>query len=423
MSQIYSVADVTASIRELIDNHAPLQDIRVTGEISNLKIAASGHWYFTLKDDKARLRCVMFRYQVARQVMQPKDGDAVQVHGQISVYEQRGEYQLYADEIQPAGGIGELYQRFDELKSRLQDEGLFDDAHKKPLPRFPLRIGVVTSPDAAAFQDIQNVLSRRFPLADVILSPTLVQGSDAPPQIVAALQRLNQHQAADVILLSRGGGSIEDLWSFNDERVARAVIDSTIPVVSGVGHESDTTIVDFVADVCAPTPSAAAEVATPSVEDLYLALQRTNDTLQRRINSALTDRQTRLNTAQQTLTRLSPQRTIREMRQRVDDMQQRLSHAQTRHLGLLQERLNAQTRALNAASPLALLERGYAIVTRRDTQQPVSAAASPGTEITIRLKDGRLQAQITASQPDTLDTPNKDEQEPDSNDDYQRPLL
>jgi exodeoxyribonuclease VII large subunit len=397
MNQIYSVADVTASIRELIDNHAPLQDIWVTGEISNLKIAASGHWYFTLKDENARLRCVMFRYQAARQVIQPDEGDSIQAHGNISVYDQRGEYQLYVDEIQPAGGIGELYRRFDELKQRLLEEGLFDDALKKPLPRFPRRIGVVTSPDAAAFRDIQHVLARRFPLADVILSPTLVQGHEAPPQIVQALQRLNAQQAADVILLSRGGGSIEDLWSFNDEQVARAVIASEIPIVSGVGHETDTTIVDFVADIRAPTPSAAAEVATPSVDDLEMMLRRTDATLQRYAENALRDRQTGLHNTQTTLQRLSPQRTIQDMRQRVDDYQERLSAAQMRHLARLQERLTAQTRTLNAASPMALLERGYAIITRDDTRQPVSrtADAPPGTDIAIRLKDGFLSAQVT----------------------------
>ncbi|MEL6307037.1 MAG: exodeoxyribonuclease VII large subunit, partial [Chloroflexota bacterium] len=241
MSNIYSVEGVTAYIRGLLERDPPLRDLWVQGEVSNFKAANSGHWYFTVKDKNAALKCVMFRNSASRQSMQPRDGEEIRIHGRISVYDQRGEYQLYADELQPAGGIGDLYQRFEQLKAQLQSEGLFEPERKQALPVFPLRIGVVTSPDAAAFQDVRNVLSRRFPLAEIILSPTLVQGVDAPRLIVKAIERLNAHNACDVILLVRGGGSIEDLWSFNDESVARAIVASDLPIISGVGHETDFT--------------------------------------------------------------------------------------------------------------------------------------------------------------------------------------
>jgi len=396
MSHIYSVEGVTAYIRELLDHDPPLQNVWVSGEVSNMRAAASGHWYFTIKDARAQLKCVMFRSSVQRQIIEPKDGEAVKVHGKISVYEARGEYQLYADEIQAAGGIGDLYLRFEQLKAALQEEGLFDAARKQPLPEFPLRLGVVTSPDAAAFRDVQTVLARRFPLAQVILSPTLVQGTEAPPLIVRAIERLNRHQAADVILLCRGGGSIEDLWAFNDEQVARAIAASTIPLVSGIGHETDFTIADFVADVRAPTPSAAAELATPQLDELEIQLQRLNFEIQRLVNEKITVHRTELALRQRTISYLSPDQMIREKRQRVDDLNERLSKQQTRFLALLHERLRNRVQALNAANPEALLGRGYAIVTRSDDGTIVNKAADapPGTGITVRLSDDEIKARV-----------------------------
>ena len=262
--QTFSVHEITRYIHDLFDADDMLADVWVRGEVSNLTKARSGHWYFTIKDATAQLRCVMFR-GAARTVRADVDtGDEILVHGRVSVYDARGEYQLYADQIEAVGSLGDLHVQFEALKAKLDTEGLFDPARKRPIPTFPKRIGIVTSPGAAAWHDMQNVLRRRFPIVELILSPTLVQGAEAPPQIVAALEKLNRRSDVDVIIIARGGGSLEDLWCFNDETVARAVAASRVPVISGIGHEIDFTIVDFVADLRAPTPSAAAELATPN---------------------------------------------------------------------------------------------------------------------------------------------------------------
>ena len=274
MTDTYTVYELTVTIRDLFELEPRLQDVWVEGEISNFKRAASGHLYFTLKDDKSELACVMWRTQAAWLPFEPQHGDAVLAHGRVTVYEARGQYQLYCDAIQPAG-VGELNRQFELLKARLDAEGLFAPELKRPIPAFPRRIGIVTSPTTAAFQDIQNVLRRRFPMVEIVLSPTPVQGKDAPPQIIEAIQRLNAYGQVDVILLARGGGSLEDLWCFNDEAVVRAVVASEIPIVTGVGHEIDFTLVDFAAERArAPTPSAAAELVTPDGAALRLELGR-----------------------------------------------------------------------------------------------------------------------------------------------------
>lgn len=396
MTDIFSVEGVNAYIRALFDTDPPLQDLWVQGEVSNMKAAASGHWYFTIKDSKSALKCVMFRNNASRQVIEPRNGEEIRVHGRIGVYEQRGEYQLYADEVQPAGGIGNLYQRFEELKAQLQEEGLFEQDRKQTLPAFPLRIGIVTSPDAAALQDVLNVLKRRFPLAEVILSPTLVQGYEAPPLIVRALNNLNKYQSCDVILLVRGGGSIEDLWAFNDEIVARAIVDSQIPVLSGVGHETDFTIADFVADYRAPTPSAAAEIATPQVDDFRQDLARKRDQIIRLSSDYIADRQANIDLKQERLHAASPNRYIQDMRQRIDELSERIDTYNYRKLELLQERLSARHKALDNAHPDTLLKRGYAILTQSEDGAPITSikGVKTGTGITIKLQDGELNARI-----------------------------
>lgn len=394
-SQSISVNQLTEHIRHLFDIDDVLQDVWVSGEVSNMTQASSGHWYFTIKDDKAALRCVMWRSHTVNQTTIPRNGDAIEAHGSVSVYAPRGEYQLYADAIRPLG-MGDLYQEFERLKARLAAEGLFDNERKREYPAMPQRIGVVTSPTAAAFQDVLNVLGRRFPLAEVVLSPTPVQGDDAPPQIVRALQRLNDQAAVDVILLVRGGGSIEDLWAFNDERVARAVAESDIPIISGVGHETDFTIADFVSDARAPTPSAAAEMATPNIADLreavYLAQTRISDIMR----ASLTGHRQDLNATRRALRHTSPQVYVRNSRQRVDDLNNRLLSGERRLLERLRERLRAREAALNAASPQALLERGYAIVTRTVDGKRVRSShdADPGTGITIQLAADELKARV-----------------------------
>jgi len=396
-SNLYSVAGVNAYIHSLLRGEPVLQDIWIQGEVSNLHRAKSGHWYFTIKDNDAQLRCVMFKMEAGRQRIQPDEGDLINVHGRVGVYEARGEYQLYADRIESAGSVGDLYQQFAALKAQLEAEGLFDPAIKQPIPAFALRVGVVTSPDAAAFQDILHVLTRRMPLLEVTLSPTLVQGKTAAPQIVRAIERLNTVAAVDVLLLCRGGGSIEDLWCFNDERVARAIVASKIPVISGVGHETDFTIADFVADMRAPTPSAAAEIVTRiTIDDLQAQLAAANrqmrDIMQHRLNQG----QNALDVAARNLQYVSPEQRIQDARQRVDEWHERVSTAQQRRLALLRERLQARAAALNAASPDAILKRGYAIVRRQDDDRMITAAdvLQAGDAVRIRFADGEQAARI-----------------------------
>lgn len=282
------------------------------------------------------------------------------------------------------------------MKAKLAAEGLFDAERKREYPAFPHQIGVVTSPTAAAFQDILNVLKRRFPLAEVILSPTMVQGNDAPRQIVEAIGRLNAYTEVDLILVCRGGGSIEDLWAFNDEQVALAVAGSRIPVITGVGHETDFTIVDFVSDVRAPTPSAAAEQAVPNLADINAGLRLLTERLDGMMYDALLEREDKLNNVQRTLDYISPARTIANFRQRVDDLHGRVQRSQQDRLRRLRDRLDSKTAALEAASPQAILNRGYAIVTRSDDDRRIISEldATPGTGITIQLKDGELKARI-----------------------------
>lgn len=302
----YTVQEVNAYLRELMESDPTLQDIWVQGEVSNLSIPRSGHMYFTLKDAQATLRCVMWRSQVARLTYLPQDGDQVEIHGSISVYEAGGQYQLYADQIRPIGE-GLLYQEFNRLKQKLQDEGLFDPERKRPVPYSPQTVGIVTSPTGAALRDMLNTLRRRYPLVEVVLSPTAVQGDAAPDEIVAALQRLNQVVQPDVILVARGGGSIEDLWAFNEEQVARAIAASIAPVICGVGHETDFTIADFVADLRAPTPSAAAELATPDQAELWERIEGWTTRLAGSMERQLGQMRGSLGQQERALEHLSPQ--------------------------------------------------------------------------------------------------------------------
>lgn len=360
--QTFSVREITQYIHELFDADSVLDDVRVRGEVSNLTKAASGHWYFSIKDAKAQLRCVMFRGRAQYVRLDVKSGDEIIVHGRISVYEARGEYQLYAETIKAVGGVGDLHAQFEALKAKLDAEGLFDAARKRELPAFPRRIGIVTSPTAAAYQDMLNVFRRRFPLLEIVLSPTLVQGEDAPKQIVAALQRLDALDALDVIIVARGGGSLEDLWCFNDEAVARAIAASRVPVISGIGHEIDFTIADFVADLRAPTPSAAAEVATPNRDDLLLELDRIKLTLGGSFGGQVQEKQHTLQQAQQSLRYCSPAREIEQMRTKLATLRQQLQGNAFGRLERLGDRLHTKSRLLDAADPRQILARGYAVV-------------------------------------------------------------
>lgn len=389
-----SVSQLNRYVRNLLSADSTLQDCWVEGEVSNYSQAASGHVYFTLKDDSARLSCVMWRSNVEWQTYLPEQGDAVLCHGHVSVYEARGRYQLYVDEIQPAGR-GILHLEFEALKKKLAAEGLFDEARKRPLPAHPRRIGVVTSPQAAALRDICHVLARRYALPEVILAPALVQGDEAPAQIVAALQAVNLAEV-DVVILARGGGSLEELWAFNDERVARAIAASQTPVVCGVGHETDYTIADFAADVRAPTPSAAAELVVPDGVELRQALRGLQMRLVASIGQQLSKKGHSVEQQRQTLARYSPVRIIDEYRQRVDGLAQAGQRATVHRLALARERLNSRVTQLRALDPKATLARGYAIVSRLDTRRPVTSVqhVQPGDALSVQVKDGAFESVV-----------------------------
>ena len=337
--QTYSVRELTRYIRDLFEVDEILDDIWVRGEVSNLTKARSGHWYFTVKDSQAQLRCVMFRGATRGVRAEVQAGAEVLVHGRVGVYEARGEYQLYADQIEALGGAGDLHLRFEALKAKLDAEGLFDPGRKRSIPVFPAQIGVVTSSTAAAWHDIQNVLRRRFPLAELVLSPTLVQGAEAPAQIVLALQKLNRSADVDVIILARGGGSLEDLWCFNDEGVARAVAASRIPVISGIGHEIDFTIADFAADLRAPTPSAAAELATPNRDDLLLDIDRLRNGLAGSIGDSIGDKARDLRRLQSALRFTTPLKAVQHERRRIEEKRDQLARAERHRLQQWRDRL------------------------------------------------------------------------------------
>ena len=386
----WSVAELTRYLRELLESDANLQDLWVQGEVSNLSRPSSGHLYFTIKDEKASLKCVMWRNAVLRQNYLPRDGDAIEVHGAISVYEVSGQYQLYADLIRPAGE-GLLYQEFLRLKARLEAEGLFDPARKRPIPKWPHRIGIVTSPTGAALRDMLNTLRRRYPLVEVILAPTPVQGDEAPSGIVAAIQALNEDTHPDVILVARGGGSIEDLWAFNDERVARAIIASDAPIITGVGHETDFTIADFAADLRAPTPTAAAELATPNRDDLSVAITDLAERLGRISQAALAARHWELNDRLNRLRFQSPQSRLRTDRQRLDDFTRRVEITVQHNLQLRRTCLNGLEQRLASLNPLAVLGRGFAIVSHPNGPAVRSVTqVQPGDELNVRVSDGEF---------------------------------
>ncbi len=392
-----SVSEVTERIKALLEDDEALADVRIAGEISNLSRPASGHMYFTLKDAGAQIRCVMWRSAVVRLRRLPANGDAVIARGHISVYERDGQYQLYADSL-VASGVGDLYQEFERLKAKLEAEGLFDAARKRALPAFPRVLGVVTSPTGAAFQDILNVLRRRFPLIEVVLAPTLVQGEEAPPQIAQAIQTLNDPALrCDVILVARGGGSLEELWAFNDEQVARAIAGSRVPVVSGVGHEVDFTLADFAADVRAPTPSAAAEIITPDIVELRQNVDALSagldEAMQARIDAARAD----LETLRRALRVLSPLGQLTRSRERVAELRLRFDAALASRLNVLRAQLNGLHGRLESVSPTATLARGYAIVQRASDGAVVRSVSdvAAGDALTVRVADGAFGARAT----------------------------
>ena len=391
---IYTVSDLTAYIRALLESNENLLDIWVSGEISNLSQPKSGHVYFTLKDASASLRCVIWREQAWRLKGALRDGMSVEAHGYISVYEQGGQYQLYVDGLR-AAGEGLLYQEFLRLKAELEAEGLFDEERKRPLPRYPRRIGIVTSPTGAALQDMLNTLRGRYPLAEVVIAPATVQGDDAPPQIVHAIEALNRAVKPDVILVARGGGSLEDLWAFNDERVVRAVAASQVPVISGVGHETDFTLTDFAADLRAPTPTGAAVLAVPNVSDLAAELNGWVLRLQQSALETLNRSAVALNEKAHRLERQSPLWQVRQDRQYLDSLGQRLQLHMRHDLQDRRAALNHFGERLTGLDPAHILRRGYALI--KDSAGSLITSAKQvklGQEIAVQLSDGALDAQV-----------------------------
>ena len=398
--RILSVTDLSRYLRALMDSDEILRDVWVSGEVSNLSRPASGHIYFTLKDPNAALRCVIWRTNALRLPFNLRDGQAVEAHGAVNVYERDGQYQLYVDGLRLAGE-GWLYQEFLRLKARLEAEGLFDSARKRPIPAFPHKIGIVTSATGAALQDMLNTLAHRFPLAEVILSPAPVQGDEAPPGLVKALRRL-EAAGPDVILLARGGGSLEDLWAFNEESVVRAIATCTVPVITGIGHETDFTLADFAADLRAPTPTGAAVAATPDIVELRAALGTLLLQLDDTIAGLLAAENRETTSLAQRLTRLSPQRKIQDERQHLDMLLERALRGLTAANHLRRARLDGLNARLEALSPLAVLQRGYAVLRSRDGRIIYSVQqVQPGESINARLSDGELDAQVQEIKPST----------------------
>jgi len=393
---IFSVSEANKFIKTLLDRVPQLQEIYVRGEISNYKLYPSGHHYFTLKDAEGAMRCVMFKGSASHLRFRPENGMKVIAIGRISVFPRDGAYQLYVNELS-AEGVGDLHVAFEQLKDKLWKEGLFDAAHKKPLPRYPGTIAIVTSSAGAAVHDMIRILNARWPLAKVVLLPVRVQGAEAPPEIAGALRYANKWRVADVIITGRGGGSIEDLWAFNDERVARAIYDSEIPVVSAVGHEPDVTIADFVADARASTPSNAAEIVVPDRKELRRRLSSLDERM------ALSER-ARLEALRKRLAELARKRVLTDPLAFVSDKQLLLDYtrknliaAAQRQQGERQRKFAALCASLDALSPLKVLGRGYAVAWDADGRVLKSAAdVSVGDRIDIALGSGKLDCVVEA---------------------------
>ena len=393
--QILSITQINEYIRSKMDTDALLNSIAVRGEISNYKVYPSGHHYFTLKDEGAALKCVMFKGNALRLRFRPDNGMKVIAMGKISVYPRDGAYQLYCSAM-AMDGIGDLYAAFEQLKKKLEAQGLFDPAHKKPLPKYPGTIGIVTSSAGAAVHDMLRILRKRYPLSRVRLLPVRVQGAEAPAEIAGAIRYANLHYLADLLIVGRGGGSIEDLWAFNDEQVAYAIYESDIPVISAVGHEPDVTISDFVADLRAATPSNAAELAVPDQD----ALRQTLDSMSSAMATALSRQLTAARRHYQLLAAhpalQSPVNYLEQRRKSLEILKNKLVSAQNQGISLRKQRYIAVTAKLDAMSPLKVLTRGYAMAQTEDgTVLRSVTQAHPGDQIQISVSDGKLSAAVT----------------------------
>jgi len=389
-SPVWFVSDLTKYIREILEGDHNLQDLWVLGEISNLSRPSSGHLYLTIKDRTSSIKCVMWRNFADRLEFSPNDGQAVEIHGSISIYEVSGQYQLYADDMRPAGE-GELYKEYLRLKRNLEEEGLFDPEHKRPIPEWPNRIGIVTSPTGAALRDILNILGRRFPVGEIILSPSPVQGKSAPAEIAMAIDRINLIAKPDVIILARGGGSIEDLWAFNSEVVARSIVNSNAPIITGIGHETDFTIADFSSDMRAPTPTAAAELAVPNLPEIQNYVIKLDQRLRQRAGLLISKHQNHIHQWRNRLESLSPLNQIRSSRQRIDELSLRNIRNITNIMQIHKINLDSVNSKISSLNPLAILSRGYAILSRPDGRVVRSInQVKTKDHLNVQLSDGNF---------------------------------
>jgi len=392
--QVYAVRQVATHLRELVETDLFLSDLWIAGEVSNLRKYPSGHTYFSLKEQDAALTSVLFKSD--NKGFQFKDGDAVVAHGRVSFYEVRGDLQFIVDFVQPEG-VGALQAEFERLKAGLDEEGLFDPARKRPLPRFPRRIGVATSEAGAVFHDICHVLERRWPLAEIVLAPTAVQGPDAAPRIVNAINTLSSRADIDVLIIARGGGSLEDLWSFNDERVARAIFGCPVPTVCGVGHETDTTIADYVADMRAPTPSAAAELVAPDRTDVAVRLSIAAGTLLSTVQRNVQVADERVTRAVTTIERSVPD--MNRERQRTDDLTRAIQASVDESVRAFAKGLHGFSLALRSLDPYATLQRGYALVQRDGHVVETVDDTQVGERLNVRVRDGDFPVRVDSESP------------------------
>ncbi|MCK4444871.1 MAG: exodeoxyribonuclease VII large subunit [Thermoplasmata archaeon] len=393
--KVYSVTGITYHIRRLFQGDPTLIQIMVRGEVHRFTTSGAGHIYFTLKDENCELPCVMFKGDASKLEKGPEDGQGVIVTGRIDVYPNKGRYQMIATDIKPEG-LGDLYIAYEKLKKKLEAEGLFEEEYKKPLPAFPKRIGVVTSKTGAAIRDILKILGRRFPIADVVLSSAIVQGDQAPPTIVEGIQRINSLGNVDVMIVGRGGGSIEDLWCFNDESVARAVFASKVPVVSAVGHETDFTICDFVADKRTATPSAAAELVVPDTMELASQIYGMREQFENEIVEFITRQQ---DSVASYGVMLRP-RVLLDLldfnRQLLDEVYTGFCSSQKYYLDMSRQRMEKLGGMLNAVNPLATLDRGYSVALKLPEKSIVDqiAAIEVGDDISLMVRDGDIECEV-----------------------------
>lgn len=399
MNGAITVSQLNQYLKYGIDNDPQLRDLVVKGEISNFTHHRSGHFYFTLKDESCSIKAVMFRTYASKVQFEVENGMSVVITGSVRLFERDGAVQLYCEELQP-DGIGALYLAFEQLKQKLEAEGLFAPEHKKPIPPFPKKIGVVTSRTGAAIKDIYNVLARRYPLGTVVLIPALVQGENAPASICEGIALAQRCPGLDLLIVGRGGGSLEDLWCFNDERVARAIYECSIPVISAVGHEIDFTIADFAADLRAPTPSAAAELAAPDVRELSARVAGLSAMLDSQLGTLLKQHKDKLNLSQKRLAAYSPEQRVKDGKETLYKLSARLEQAIVNLKRNKTQQYLKQVSMLEALSPLKVLTRGYSITTLAGKVLSDAQDAQPGDLLETRLERGRIYSTVTKTETD-----------------------